>query len=319
MNKIDRVNNIINNKEVDFPPMGFWLHFPTEVISAGIEEQVKAHIDFKKETNTDILKIMNENEMRSTDKITTVDDWKKISRLTRESSLIVNQSKILKKIVSENNEECFLLGTIHGLMASLSHASGHSYSVSPSLMQEHYKSNPDIIKEAISVISDNTQLMIDITLEAGVHGIYYAALGGEADRISDVFFKDILEKSEIKLLSKIKKESPDTPIFLHMCKENVELKRYINYPCDVINWAMHESQYDISTANKIFKDKVILGGFDDRSGELVEGSKIDIENKLKEIKNIFQDTKYIIGADCTLPTEISLERIRLVRELSKEL
>lgn len=69
MKKIERVNCVLRGTAPDQPPMGFWLHFPKEVISKGVEAQAAAHLAFKDETQTDILKIMNENEMRSTQKL----------------------------------------------------------------------------------------------------------------------------------------------------------------------------------------------------------------------------------------------------------
>ena len=59
MTKRERVYGLIEGKEVDRTPVGFWLHFPEECQHG--EAAVKAHIDFMKQTNTDILKVMNEN------------------------------------------------------------------------------------------------------------------------------------------------------------------------------------------------------------------------------------------------------------------
>lgn len=317
MKKIERVIRTLQGKEVDYAPMGFWLHFPKEIISQGVEAQIAAHLNYKDKTQTDILKIMNENEMRTTKKVESIEDWKQIPRLTKNSKLITDQKEILERIVEKNADECFLLGTIHGVMASLSHSSGHSYSYSPTLLKEHYARNPQVIKDAMAIIEENTRHVLEMTLETGVHGIYYAALGGEKDVFSDEFFADVLEQSEIKLLDDVKKTRKYS--FLHMCKEQVELKRYKDYPSDVVNWAMHESQYTFAEAVQIFGDKTYLGGFDDRSGVLVDGTKEEIQTKLETIEGTFDQQKYIIGADCTLPTEISFEKIAFIHEqLSKK-
>ena len=316
MNKMERVIKTLAGEQTDHAPMGFWLHFPTDVIEQGVDAQVAAHLEYKEKTQTDILKIMNENEMRTTNKIQTIDDWKKITRLTKNSKLITDQVEILNRIVTENDGECFLLGTVHGLMASLSHSSGHSYSYSPELIKEHYARNPQAIKDAMAIIEENTHLVLEATLASGVQGIYYAALGGEKNVFNDDFFADVLEKPEIGLLNATK--TTEKFSFLHMCKEQVELKRYKDYPSDVVNWAMHESHYSFNEAVEIFGDKTYLGGFDDRSGVLVDGSQSEIKEKLAEIQATFGSHKYIIGADCTLPTEIAFEKIAYINELLKQ-
>ncbi|MGM0215984.1 uroporphyrinogen decarboxylase family protein [Enterococcus sp. AZ109] len=313
MKKIERVKQVLTGKRPDHAPMGFWLHFPKEIISQGVEAQVAAHLAFKEETLTDILKIMNENEMRSHQKIEHLHEWKNITKITKDSKLVKDQENILQRIVEANEEDCYLLGTVHGLIASLSHASGHSYSVSPQLINEHYQRDPQSVKDGLKIIEENTQLVLEMTMGTGVQGIYYAALGGEKGKFSDTFFQEALKVAECTLLEQANKKE-DFSTFLHICKEATELKKYQDYPCDVINWAMHESEYSFEEAKKIFGNKVYLGGFDDRSGVLVEGNVEEIKQELMRIENEFANNRYIIGADCTLPTDISLNKLRQIHE-----
>ena len=316
MTQAEKVRNFIHTHEATEIFTGFWHHFPKSVIELGVDSQIKAHMDFAKKTNVDILKIMNENEMRSSNKIINLSDWKNLPKLNSNSKLVSNQKEILERIVFENKGDRYLLATIHGLLASLSHSSGYSYSVSPEIIREHYSRDKSVIKDAIKQIHENTQYMVDIALSSGVDGIYYAALGGESDKLTDDEFYDILYEPEISLLEQVK---GNKDIFLHMCKEKVNLNRYKDYPTDVVNWAMHESEYTLEEAKKIFNDKIILGGFDDRSGVLVDGTTNEIIKVLNKIVSNFNDTPFIIGADCTLPTEFDLEKINVIKtELSKE-
>lgn len=62
----------------------------------------------------------------------------------------------------------------------------------------------------------------------------------------------------------------------------------------------------------------ILGGFDDRSGVLIDGSYDEIENYTQNLLSNMKGRKFILGADCTLPTEISYERIKQVVLASKK-
>jgi len=49
---------------------------------------------------------------------------------------------------------------------------------------------------------------------------------------------------------------------------------------------------------------------DDRAGVLVEGTKEDIEREIFSILDRMGSDKFLLGADCTLPTEISYEKIK---------
>lgn len=316
MKKIKRVNCVLKGEIPDQAPMGFWLHFPKDVISKGVEAQVAAHLSFKDQTQTDILKIMNENEMRSNQKIEQLHEWKNITRLSKDSKLVTDQADILKRIVEANAEDCYLLGTVHGLIASLSHASGHSYSVSPTLINDHYQRNPEAVMDGLKIIEENTQKVLEMTMSSGVQGIYYAALGGEKNKFVDTFIQETLKPAERNLLKQAE-EKKDISTFLHICKEETVLENYQDYPCDAINWAMHESSYSFEDAYRIFGNKVYLGGFDDRSGVLVDGTEQEIQEKLNRIQQEFHGHRYIIGADCTLPTDIPLSKLCYIHDFLK--
>ena len=61
-----------------------------------------------------------------------------------------------------------------------------------------------------------------------------------------------------------------------------------------------------------FPNSVVLGGFSNHTGELLYGSEEDIANKTKELCEEMKGIPYIVGADCSLPTNISRDRIRTV-------
>lgn len=84
-----------------------------------------------------------------------------------------------------------MLGTVHGLIASLSHASGHSYSVSPDLINDHYQRDPQAVMDGLKIIEENTQHILEMTMSSGVQGIYYAALGGEKISLAMTLYKKL--------------------------------------------------------------------------------------------------------------------------------
>ena len=59
MTKKERVIAALKKEVIDYVPCGFSLHFPADANSG--EAGIKSHLDFFKETDTDIDKIMNEN------------------------------------------------------------------------------------------------------------------------------------------------------------------------------------------------------------------------------------------------------------------
>lgn len=305
MNKKQNVINLLEGKKFDYTPSGFWLHFPVDVIAAGVESQVKAHFDFLEGTDVDILKIMNENEFRSKEKIESIDDWAKIVELSADNELFTKQEKINTEIVSKVGEDVFTLGTVHGIMASLSHASGHSYSQFPQIFMNYLEEDEEKVVAAIEAVYKNVETMLDVTEKTGVDGIYYALLGAEVDKLPADIFAKFIAPYDKKILERAK-----TYKFLHVCKERTELSRIEDYKYDVLNWAVHENSNGVAEGQAMFPEKVVLGGLDDRSGVLVDGTDEEIVDYVKNIKASANLDKFMLGADCTLPTEINYDRIK---------
>lgn len=317
MNSRSLVFHMLNGMEIEEEdkkiPAGFWFHFKPEIVKAGVESQVKAHIDFYNSTKVDILKIMNENEFRQKHKIESPDDWKQIQPLSYESELFVNQEKINREIVSELSGDVFLLGTVHGIMASLSHSSGHSYSHFPEVFMEQIALDEEAVKKAIYNTYLNVLKMMKVTEKSGVDGIYYAMLGAERDKLPEDIYRKYILPYDMKIA-----EQCDIKFFLHVCKENTDLNRIKDIDFDVINWAIHETDFTIAQVQQMFPEKFVLGGFDDRTGVLVDGTNEQIASKLNSILDGIDVDRFMLGADCTLPTDIEYSKVRYVMDLLED-
>lgn len=315
MNKHDRVVSVLKGEKVDYTPSGFWIHFPKDKIIT-LDGNVNEHEKFLKQTDIDLFKIMNENEFRRFEKIIRAEDWDDIEVYAEDSNLIINQRILIDKLVSINKGKNVILGTVYGLVASLYHLSGYKYNDFLKVFDSQFKENPYYIKKALDKVYESTLNMARATVNSGVSGIYYAALGGEKEKLKEDNFYKYIYPLELELMNEIKKISPIN--VLHICKENVDLKRYKDYPVDVVNWSIHESLYSLEEGFEIFKGKTILGGFDDNAGVLVNGSNKEIENETKNLLLKTKGQKFILGANCTLPTEIDYSRIKLVVKSSKK-
>ena len=100
-------------------------------------------------------------------------------------------------------------------------------------------------------------------------------------------------------------------VFLHICKDNLNMDRYRKYGahCDVVNWGIYEAPYSMEQGRKLFPGETIMGGLANRSGVLVDGTDAELQAAVRKIIADFQGNGLILGADCTLPTEIPYQRI----------
>lgn len=309
MTKKERVIAAIKGEKVDYVPSGFSIHFPADDAFGG--EGVKNHIDFFRKTDTDILKIMNEHLLPYAGCINTAEDWKKIKTYSAHDDFVELQGEFTKRILDEAGSDVFTLGTLHGVVASGIHVTKEKYGTigARELMCHSYRENKVYISDAFKRMAEAQCFVARKYAELGVDGVFYAALGGEKRYFTDEEFEEFIAPLDKMVLSEIKKAGCYS--FLHICKDRLNMQRYADYAKlpDVVNWGVYTAPFSLEEGRKMFEGCTVMGGLENRSGVLVDGSEADIKAKVQEILTTFGTEKFILGADCTLPTEISYDRV----------
>lgn len=309
MNKKERVQAAIKKQPVDHVPACFSLHFPREIAFG--DAAVKAHLDFYRQTDCDILKIMNENLVPAIGEMNSPADWAKVPAYNRHSPFMQQQLDMIKRILDEEGD-AYSLATIHGICASTIHPLEAKYGYEPvrRLFVEQMRTDKQPMLDARRRIADAMCDLAQACIEIGCNGVYYAALGAEKHFFTDEEFAEAVEPFDRQILTAIREAGGD--IFLHICKNNLNMQRYRNYQdlCDVVNWGVYEVPFSLEEGRKLFPNATIMGGLANRSGVLVDGTIEELQAAVRKLIADFGSTGFILGADCTLPTDIPVERIR---------
>lgn len=309
MTKAERVLAVLQGKEPDHTPCGFSLHFPQEQKKG--QAAVEAHLKFFAETDTDICKIMNENLVPSVGELRSPRDWRAFDSL--DLGFVREQGELSKRIREKGPQDVFWLGTLHGITASSIHPveSALGYENARTLVMEHLRENPEPVLDGMKKIAE---AMCSLALEykkAGMDGIYYASLGGERDRwFTDEEFARWVEPFDKLILSEIQKAGCFA--FLHICKDGLNMERYRKYQdvCDIVNWGVYEAPFSLEDGKKLFPGKPVMGGLQNHEGVLVTGSREELQEEVRRLAGQYGPGGFILGADCTLPTDIPTQRIR---------
>ena len=318
MTKKERVIAAIEGREVDYVPVGFSLHFPSGKEKG--EQGVKSHLEFFRRTDTDIIKVMNENLVPDVGEIKTPGDWDKIPSYSMNDGFMKDQIEMVKRILDQAEEDAFSLGTLHGICASAIHPieARYGYEHVREMFCAHIRENKQPVVEAFKRITDGMCQLAVRYKELGLDGIYYAALGGEQHYFTDEEFSEIIEPFDKEILRASKEAGAYN--FLHMCKDHLNVKRYKSYEAltDVVNWGVYETGFSLEDGRKLFPGTTIMGGLANRSGGMVEGTVEELKEAAKKVIRDYGKTGFILGADCTLPTEIPYDRIRAIAEAVRE-
>ena len=302
MNKIQRIRAVLDGKLPDRVPASFWFHFPKQ--QAHGKAAVKAHLDYYHQVDPDFLKIMNEHHYRVPTPITNPSDWRKLKPAPLASDFFQDQLDEIKMLKDKLAGDCLTSITIFSPYASGNHASGK-------LVTEHLKLDPQAVHIGLATIAESLAEFSLACLEAGADGIYFAAQGGEADRFEEHTFLEHIKPHDLTVLNAVKDQSDFN--ILHICGSKVRLHLYSNYPGNVINWAAADQNNIPLPAGKNLFHRPILGGMNNR-GVIVYGSPEDIRQNVFDIIKDFGPQGLILGADCTLPTDINRANIRMAIE-----
>ena len=293
MTKRERVIAAIEGKKVDAIPSSFSLHFPKN--QAVGDEAVAAHLKFFKETDTDIVKVMNEHLVPYYGMIRTPKDYYElIPSFSRNTNIIEDQIEMTKKIMDGVDKDAFTMGTLHGMCASGIHplekmGEGYNYDQVRQMQVDFLRWDEKKMLDSMERIADGMCILAERYIkDAGVDSVYYAGLGAET----------------------------------RWCKSGLNMKRYDeDYAAlaDVVNWGVYEAPMTLADGKKQFPGKTILGGLENRSGVLVDGDEYDVRREVIKVVENFGREGFILGADCTLATEQDLKLVRAAVEQARSL
>jgi len=301
MNKVQRVRAALAGQPVDRVPASFWFHFTPD--KAHGAASVKAHLDYYRASGVDFLKIMNEHPYQANVAIARPSDWRKVRPAPLSSHFYQAQLDEIKRIVDGIGGDCLVITTIFGPFSSGNHAGNNA-------VAEHLKEDPAAVAQGLLAIGESLGEFGVACVKAGAAGIYYSAQGGEEDRFTAEQFERYVKPADLAALNAFK----DVGEFnlLHICKDHIRLPLFADYPAHAVNWAATKNNLNLKQGRDLFK-RTIVGGFGDR-GLIAEGSLEAIRAHTRAIIDDFGATGLMIGADCTVPTDIDVARIRAAVE-----
>lgn len=316
MNKRERVFASISGEEPDRPPVGLWMHFPEKAFYG--MEAVETHLKFFRETQVDLCKVMNECTYPCEHNIKEASDWKDVKEFERKADFIQKEADIIRE-VAHRAPDSPIIATVHGVVASASHTLlgiPRYDSIGKFAQLYHFRTKRDSILDGYKRIAQTLCQMVEVFIQAGAEGIYYAALGGERNGFTDDEHREFIAPLD-KMVIQEAYRSGAKFVVLHMCKAGVNLNRFTDYPCDVINWGEEESGVSLEEGKKMFNGRTVLGGLNNHHGPLLTGTYEELEKEVHDLIARHGTKGFMLGSDCTLPSGLSYERIAWVKQAAE--
>lgn len=322
MSKKQLVFDAFDNKVTERVPVGFWFHFAPDNLFDNRPEIIQRNIDghqkYYDEYHPDFVKLMSDGYFHypnpTLEKIETAADLKKAqSGLVDE--WIDAQAALVKELTSRFGDD---VATFYNIFAPVTYLSFALQDSGDKLtLAKLIKENPEELAYALNVIKkDLSKLVVKLITESKASGIYLSTKNIQDSAVTKEEYHKYITPSEQGVLNAANAVSDYN--ILHICGyegARNDLSIYKDYDVKVINWAVVVEQVPLKKGKELFGGRAVIGGFaNTKEGLLYKGSKEEIESYTRNLLDEAGTTGVIIGADCTIPEDTSLERLEWVRQ-----
>ena len=318
MNKRERVLAAMNLQPVDRPPVGFWFHFQAE---QGVGEAcVQAHLDYYNHIDVDMVKIMCDSYFDYPNPVAKAvkepKDWYAMKPLGKDSPFIREQVERARAVKAGLKDDMVVIYNVFAPFSLI------RFGVGDDLVMDHLRREPEAIAYALDVIAQDCCTLSELLMtDAGIDGIYYCVQGGEKNRFTPEEYRRLITPTDKRVLEHANRFS-ETNV-LHCCgwagiPNHLEV--WQDYPAKAVNWACFVENMNLVEGMKFFGGRCVLGGFDNRpQGVLYSGTREEVEAETARLIQRAGKTGVILGADCTLPATVDVNRFSWVVEAASRL
>lgn len=320
MDKRTRVLNAMDKKPVDHVPVGFWYHFDGK--QAMGEPCVQAHVDYVRDCDLDMMKVMCDGYFPYPvpESIREAKDWWQLQPIGADHPFIREQVERARRIVEEVGREMPVFYNVFAPFASIRFGAGEDR------VMAHIRQDKLAVMHALDVIAQDNALLAELLIrEAGCDGVYYCVQAGEAERFTPAEYREMITPSDLYVLERANRFSDYN--ILHCCSWSGtpnQLALWQHYPVKCVNWGVYVEKMPLADGRIFFGDNACLGGFESlhregmtHQGLLHNGTEDEIKAFTRDTILTFGKRGLLLGADCTVNSDIGHERIRWVVEAAR--
>jgi uroporphyrinogen decarboxylase len=306
MDKFDLIKKAFKAEPTDRVPYAIWKHFPE--YDKTPEGLLKAQVDFQNKFDSDIMKISISGRAFASDfgaelggynpasgsricvkyPIENVEDWEGIENIDINQGEFGNQIKTMKLIYQEVEGKIPTMMTVFSPFMVASQIDRN--------IINHYREEPELIKEQLKIIVNAMTDFSKNSLEAGSDGLFLATQ----------HFNSSLKEEERRTLEFIpmktlitKTIKKDNFLVLHLHGDQPDFKLATKLPVNAINWHDQQTKPSLSEARTLFK-KGLLGGLNTESWNDLSSPE-EVSSLITSVHSNFGTHGLILAPGCVIP------------------
>ena len=313
MTKIERMKNVFEMRPVDKVPVSIWFHFTGEKKYG--EEYVKSHLAYYKATNIDFVKMMNDAfaPYPVDIKINSASDWRSLRPKGKNSKYIREQAEYAARLNDALQGECMTFWTIFAPFTSMRLGA----ECGDDAVTQHLRDDPASVIEGIKAVAQDCVDIAELcTRQGGCTGLYMPLASADVGRYTREQYEEWIKPQDFIVTAAMNAASKYN--IAHLCgwsgrKNNTDWWK--DYPLQLMHWAANVEDVTWEKGAEYFSGMPRMGGFDSTPrGMLYNASEAEIRAETRRLINISGTTGVVLGADCTMPSDVNYDRIKWVVE-----
>jgi uroporphyrinogen decarboxylase len=304
MNKREAVLSLLDaHRKPVYTLAAFFLHF--DPIYHQGQPAIDKHLEYFHYTGMDFVKIQYERGFPRIPEIQRPEDWAKMPFYKLD--FYEEPLRVVEGLVKAAKAEALVILTLYSPFMCAGHTSP--------MVTEHIQENPQAVKRGMEVITESLLQFVKAAIRLGLDGFYTSTQGGESGRFDDpALFNECVRPYDLALMNEINR----TCIFniLHVCDYALpysDLSPFVDYPGQIVNAPLELTSGEISPKEvaQMFR-RPYMGGLN-RKGTLAKGSQAEVKEAAEAVLQEAPE-RFILGADCTVPSETPWDNLRAAIE-----
>ena len=308
MTRRQRVEAVLKGEQPDRVPVCFWHHFG----ALSPAQTVRAHIRWLEDSGIDLMKMMSDEFfIYPLEGARRPEDFLALRPLGPASAYVRGQIERAGQIAEALQGGTVCLYNVFSPYANLKHAIGQEEALAL------LKASPEAFGHALDVILEDTlSVARGLLTESGIDGVMLCLQGAEEGLFSDEDYLRFLRPGEQAVVETA--DSLSDRNLLHLCGWDGTpdlLDRWKDYPSAMVNWDVDVERVKLSDGSAFFGGRVLLGGLNNRPGSVIHtGTREEVHAEVRRVLSQAEGSRFILGADCSLPSDIDPARVRWVLE-----
>jgi uroporphyrinogen decarboxylase len=305
---LQRIESLLEGKTPDRLPVALWRHFPVD--DQNPETLARATSVFQDQYDFDLIKITPASSFQIKDwgamdawkgnpegtreytrrVIQKPDDWLGLKHLKANKGWLSGQINCAAMVAERYTSTTPVLQTVFSPLAQAKNLAGGNQLIA------HIRQYPDVVMQALNVITETTIGFVEALLGTKISGIFYAVQHAQSNILTPEEFSLYAKSNDLAVLQAAR---PLMCNLLHVHGENLLFDQISDYPVQIINWHDQNTPPSLKDALDQYPG-VVCGGLQQWQ-TLVYGDPQKVKLETRAAIKQTGGHRFLLGTGCVTP------------------